>query len=89
VVARADKCLEDILEEGKNGYSFSDTKGLYEGLDQILFLDKQTNYSENSIEKVKKYSTQEFALQVERVYQHVISRDRVFCKRPDYDTKKI
>ncbi|MHB8129050.1 MAG: glycosyltransferase family 4 protein [Mobilitalea sp.] len=89
VVAREDKCLEDILEEGKNGYSFTDTNGLYQGLDQILFLDTQTNYSENSIEKVKKYSTQEFALQIETVYQHVISRDRVFCKRPAYDTKKI
>ena len=89
VVAREDKCLEDILEEGKNGYSFTDTNGLYQGLDQILFLDTQTNYSENSIEKVKKYSTQEFALQIEKVYQHVISRDQVFCKRPAYDTKKI
>jgi len=89
LVARADKCLEDILEEGQNGYSFTDTNGLYKGLDQILFLDKQTNYSENSIKKVKRYSTQEFALQIETVYQQVISRDRVFCKRPAYDTKKI
>jgi 1,2-diacylglycerol 3-alpha-glucosyltransferase len=89
VVAREDKCLEDILDVGSNGYSFTDTENLHEGLDQILFLDKETNYSENALNKVKKYSTQEFAYQVEKVYQQVMSRDRVFCKRPAYDTKKI
>ncbi len=89
IVAREDKCLEDILEQGKNGYSFTNKEELYHGLDQILFLDKLTNYGENAIEKVKKYSTQEFAYQIERVYQQVVSRDRVFCKRPAYDTKRI
>jgi 1,2-diacylglycerol 3-alpha-glucosyltransferase len=89
IVAREDKCLEDILEVGNNGYSFTGTQGLYEGLDQILFLDQSTNYSQNALNKVKKYSTQEFAYQVEKVYQQVMSRDRVFCKRPAYDTKKI
>lgn len=89
VVARADKCLEDILEEGWNGYSFTDTAGLHYGLDQVLFLDQETNYKENAVEKVQKYSTQEFASQVEKVYQQVSSRDRVFCRRPVYDTKKI
>jgi 1,2-diacylglycerol 3-alpha-glucosyltransferase len=89
IVAREDKCLEDILEVGNNGYSFTGTQGLYEGLDQILFLNQSTNYSQNALNKVKKYSTQEFAYQVEKVYQQVMSRDRVFCKRPAYDTKKI
>jgi 1,2-diacylglycerol 3-alpha-glucosyltransferase len=89
VVAREDQCLEDILEQGVNGYTFTDDQGLFYGLDQVLFEDKTTNYSDNAIEKVKKYSLQEFAYQIEKVYQQVISRDRVFCKRPVYDTKKI
>jgi 1,2-diacylglycerol 3-alpha-glucosyltransferase len=89
VVAKQDKCLEDILEQGHNGYSFTDKEGLFRGLDQILFMDKQTNYSRNAIQKVKKYSTKEFAQQIEKVYELVSSRDRVFCKRPAYDTKKI
>ncbi len=89
VVAREDRCLEEILEQGVNGYTFSDVKGLYYGLDQVLFLDQETDYRGNAIEKVKKYSMQEFAHQIEKVYQQVISRDRVFCKRPAYDTKKI
>jgi 1,2-diacylglycerol 3-alpha-glucosyltransferase len=89
VVAREDKCLEDILEEGINGYTFMDAQGLYHGLDQVLFLDKNTDYSLNAENKVKKYSTEEFALQVEQVYEQVLSRDRVFLRRPQNETKKI
>ncbi|MBP1753734.1 MAG: 1,2-diacylglycerol 3-glucosyltransferase [Firmicutes bacterium] len=89
VVAREDKCLEDILEQGVNGYSFTDASGLYYGLDQILYEDKTTEYSKNAIKKVEKYSLSEFASQIEHVYEQVMSRDRVFCKRPSYDTKRI
>jgi 1,2-diacylglycerol 3-alpha-glucosyltransferase len=89
VVAREDQCLVDILEEGKNGYTFTDRNGLYQGLDQVLFLNKETDYSKNAMNMVSRYSTQEFAFQVEKVYQQVMSRDRVFCKRPVYETKKI
>lgn len=89
VVAREDQCLEEILEQGINGYTFTDTEGLYDGLDRILYLDKETDYSVNAEQSVRKYSTEEFARQVEQVYQQVLSRDRVFCKRPDTETKKI
>ncbi len=89
VVAREDKCLEDILERGCNGYTFTDQEGLYHGLDRILFEDSNTDYSGNAIRMVRKYSTQEFALQVENVYQQVMSRDRVFLRKPSYDTKRI
>ncbi|MGB4659293.1 MAG: glycosyltransferase, partial [Mobilitalea sp.] len=89
IVAKEDKCLEDILEEGHNGYSFTDREGLYRGLDQILFLDKSTDYSKNSIQKVQKYSAEEFAFQVEKVYQQVQSRDQVYLRRPLTESKKI
>lgn len=89
VVAREDRCLDNILEEGKNGYSFTDQEGLYNGLDQVLFLDQVTDYSTNAENKVKQFSTEEFAYQVEKVYQQVISRDRVYCKRVPNENKKI
>jgi len=89
IVARADKCLEDILDEGQNGYSFTDKEGLYQGLDEIFFNDTITNYSENAVAKMQKYSTQEFAYQVEMVYQQVMSRERVLMLRPSYETMKI
>ena len=89
VVARKDKCLEDILAEGKNGFTFTDKEGLFRGLDQVLYLDKTTRFSENAINMVQKYSTQEFAHQVEKVYQQVMSRDRVYCMHPSDDQKII
>lgn len=89
VVARKDKCLEDILEQGSNGYAFTNREELYYGLDRILFEDRQTGYSENALKKVEKYSTQEFAYQVEKVYKQVVSRDNVYCRRVVYDTKRI
>ncbi len=89
VVAREDKCLEDILDQGRNGYTFTDQEGLYQGLDQILFWDKETDYSGNALEKVGKYSMQEFARQVEQVYTKVMSRDRVFQKRGVYQNSRI
>ena len=89
VIAREDKCLEDILTQGYNGYSFTNNEGLYYGLDQVLFNDTQTNYGDNSVEKVRQYSTQEFAYQVENVYNLVTSRDKVFRKRQVYESRKI
>ncbi len=89
VVARKDKCLEDILIQGTNGYTFTNNEELYYGLDQIFYKDKETDYCTNSIEMVKKYSAQEFAFQVEKVYHQVVSRDRVFCKRIICESKKI
>jgi 1,2-diacylglycerol 3-alpha-glucosyltransferase len=89
VVAREDKCLEDILEEGYNGYSFKDMQEFYHGLDQVLFLDRKTDYNGNATQKVLKYSTQEFASHMEKVYEQVSSRDRVYCMRPVYENKKI
>lgn len=72
VVAKMDKCLEDILEDGVNGYTFIDREGLVSGLDAVLNNPYGIPYSENSLEKVSKYSTEEFAKNVEHVYAKVI-----------------
>lgn len=87
VVAREDKCLEEILEQGHNGFTFTTKEGLINSLDYILFEDTETNFSENAMNKVKKLSTQEFAYQVEMVYEQVMSRDRVCRRRPSPITK--
>lgn len=89
VVARKDPCLFEILEEGRNGYTFIDQNGLIFGLDQVLYHDNETDYSGNSLMMVAKYSTTEFAYQVEKVYQQVMSRDRVYCRKPSRETKRI
>lgn len=89
VVAKKDKCLDDILEEGYNGYTFTDKEGLHCALDCVLFRNQNTDFSKNAMDKVRKYSTQEFAYQVEQVYLQVMSRDHVFCKRMNYEKTKL
>jgi len=73
VVAREDKCLENILKQGENGYAFTDQEGLYYGLEQVLYLDKTTDYSGNAENTARQFSAEEYALKVEKVYQEVVA----------------
>jgi len=71
VVAREDRCLEDILRQGENGYTFTDVEGLYESLEQVLYLDKTTDFSSNAESTARQFSAQEYARRVEEVYLQV------------------
>lgn len=73
VVAKEDACLEDILEQGYNGYTFTDKEGFLYGLEQVLY-NTSEEYSHHSIEKVKKYSTVEFAKNIEKVYRDLATQ---------------
>ncbi len=89
VVAKKDKCLEDILKPGWNGYDFTDREGLFRGLDTVFFSEDGIPYGENAKLKMKKYSSEEFARNVERVYEEVIQRDAISEQRAAYETRKI
>ncbi len=73
VVAREDPCLDGILENGYNGYTFTDQRSMIDGLDQVLFSEDGISYQQNSIRKVKQYSTEEFAQNVERAYESLLN----------------
>ncbi len=89
VVARRDRCLDDILVQGWNGYDFVDRKGLLEGLDAVLFGTDNIPYGENARINVQKLSTEAFARNVEKVYEEVMKRDAISKKREEYESKKI
>ncbi|WFR56760.1 glycosyltransferase family 4 protein [Anaerocolumna sp. AGMB13025] len=89
VVAKKDKCLEDILVFGWNGYDFTDRNELIKGLDTIFFSNNGITYGENAKLKMQKYSSEEFARNVERVYEEVMHRDTISEQRAAYETKKI
>lgn len=89
VVAREDKCLENILEEGHNGYTFTDESGFYQGLDKVLYDHQEIPFSQNARNKVQRYSTTEFAYQVEAVYQQVMSRDELYRRKSEKEKKFI
>lgn len=88
VVARQDRCLEDILEEGYNGYTFTTKEGLVNGLESVLFGD-EVPFKENSRNKVKQYSTEEFAKSIEKVYSQVMERSDILLAREKNEGKKI
>jgi 1,2-diacylglycerol 3-alpha-glucosyltransferase len=89
IVAKRDKCLDDILVSGWNGYDFTDRSGLIKGLDSIFYENDGILYGENAKNKVKKYSAKEFAKNVEMVYDEVIRRDAISEQRAVYERKKI
>ena len=89
IVAKQDKCLQDILEVGWNGYDFSDRISLMKGLDAIFFGNDSIPYGENARTKMKKYSAEEFARNVEKVYEEVIKRDAISEQREAYESRKI
>jgi 1,2-diacylglycerol 3-alpha-glucosyltransferase len=89
IVARRDRCLDDILVPGWNGYDFTDRKGLLEGLDAVLFSSSGIAYGENARKNVQKLSTEAFARNVEKVYEEVMKRDAISKKREEYESRKI
>jgi len=89
VVARKDRCLDDILVPGWNGYDFVDKEGLLAGLDAVLFLNENISYGENARKNVQKLSTESFAKNVVKVYEEVMEREAIAKKREEYETKKI
>lgn len=71
-VAKEDRCLDGILIEGVNGYKFTNRNELIDGLDKVLFIDKETPYGENARNLMQKFSTETFGESVEAVYSEVL-----------------
>lgn len=89
VVARDDKCLDEILDIGKNGYKFTTKDELIHGLDAILYESCDIPYGENARIKMQKYSTEEFAKNILNVYEEVMNRELVYSKQDEIESRKI
>ena len=73
VVAKKDPCLNEILKDGYNGYTFETQEEFLAGLDKVLYGTEGIPYGHNSELMMNPYSTEEFAKSVERVYQKVLN----------------
>ncbi len=73
VVAKKDPCLNEILRDGYNGYAFETQEEFLEALDKVLYGAEGIPYGHNSELIMKPYSTEEFARNVEKVYQKVVT----------------
>lgn len=83
VVAKEDRCLDEILENGINGYSFNNRSEFISALDKVLFNNEGIDYSNNAIEKIKKYSSGEFAALIESVYIEVLENQKMFWEEKE------
>ena len=89
VVARKDKCLEDILTPGLNGYTFCTQEEFIDGLNHVLYDNLGVDFSAESICKVQKYSSEQFAYNVLQVYENILELDRIRKARIKAEEKKI
>jgi 1,2-diacylglycerol 3-alpha-glucosyltransferase len=69
VVAKADRCLEDTLYNGVNGYTFHNASEAEQALDKLLFDDaRRGETSARAALSVRKFSAESFARAVGFVY---------------------
>ena len=73
VVAKADRCLEGILQDGVNGYAFTDQDGLLKAVDRLLRDDvERENLRRGALQTADRFSAEMFANRVSGVYQSMI-----------------
>lgn len=82
LLCRQDPCLEDVMSEGLNGYTYNDVEEFYRGVDAILS-------DEDWLQQAKEYSQQiaatfgheAFGKAVEEVYESVIAGNGCTAER--------
>lgn len=89
VVAKKDPCLDSILEDDVNGFLFTDRDGLIASLDQVLFSENYHQYSKNALQVAYRFSTEEFAKNVERVYEKIMENEEISGFKYEYSIKKL
>lgn len=79
VVARADECLDNVIEQGVNGFTYETETEFLEYLDNVLYKEQDNvanaeNYigpwTKVAMESVEKFSTKVFADKIENIYFH-------------------
>ena len=71
LVCRKDDCLLDVIDTGKNGYTYENKD---EFIDYILKIDKNKSieFGKKSLEISKKFSKEEFGKTMEKLYKRVV-----------------
>lgn len=69
ILCRNDECLEGVLEEGKNGYSFTNEREFFEKLKIYLNEEGKEQMSLNAIQTTAKYSKECFVESILNLYE--------------------
>ncbi len=96
IVCRRDDCLEDIMQNGVNGYYFTEKEEFCEHLEELLYnTELREKFAQAALNSVQKFSKEEFGKQAERAYYEIIRRNsgrkkkRSMGKRIYYKWKKL
>lgn len=77
VVAKADKCLDGVLEDNVNGYSFNKQDDFIRALDSILYNPlKKERLSLRAIKSTRRFSAQYFAYTIEKLYEEMFLKQQ-------------
>lgn len=75
LVCREDKCLINIIEQGKNGFTYTDEAGFIEHILTILNdAGLQQSMSKLSVKKSAAFSKEVFVSSVEQLYEGIIAK---------------
>lgn len=75
-VCREDECLNGVLKEGYNGFTFTSFEWFLQGIEYILADEKRYNQiRENAVCTAGRFSSSEFAGQAQQVYESVVSKE--------------
>lgn len=74
VIAREDPCLDGVLIDGQNGFSFKTTDGLASALERLMEDDfMKARFSEKALEISQKLSAQTYAHRAATLYAEMIT----------------
>ncbi len=81
VVAKADRCLDGVLQDNVNGYQFHNQDDFIKALDSILNTNsKKESLSIEAIKSTEKFSAENFAIKVEELYKNMLLTENQ-CKK--------
>lgn len=85
VVCRYDPCVENLIIDGENGFTFKDENGFVSAVNSILTNEaKLKELSANALKKAEEYSTETFGENIFEVYKDTIFNFN-FIRRKPYD----
>lgn len=81
LIARADPCLDHVLDDGVNGFAFTDKSGFLSALEAALSNDTiLQNMSKAAIRSAETFTAEAFARSVEGVYKEtLLYREEARC----------
>ncbi|MGN1083864.1 MAG: glycosyltransferase family 4 protein [Lachnospiraceae bacterium] len=68
VVAKKDDCLQDVLQNGKNGFLFETQEEFLSGLEAVLYGENREAYRKTAKEAAVPYSKEVYAERIEQIY---------------------